>query len=145
MPARIALPKKENPIKKIVKVLWYWTPVLIWMGIIFTSSCVKGDDIPKFDVPNIDKLFHTIEYFILGALLVRAFSNSITSPKYLWIFIASVLIASCYGASDEFHQLFTSGRSCDIFDLLFDAIGSSAGAGLYVYRERIGHAVDKAV
>lgn len=132
-------------LKRIAALFWFWAPVVIWMSIIFYFSSIPGDNIPKFDVPNIDKLFHSIEYFILGALLVRAFSNTATNPKYLYIFLASILIASFYGTTDEFHQRFVSGRSCDVFDFLFDAAGSLAGAGLYLYRERVNRAVDKTV
>ena len=113
------------------------------MVVIFSVSSIKGEDIPEVNVVNIDKLFHTIEYFILGALLVRAFSNSTTNHKYGYILIVSILIASFYGATDELHQRFVAGRACDIFDLLFDIIGSGIGAALYSYKERISCAVDK--
>lgn len=113
------------------------------MAIIFSFSSIKGEDMPEFYAPNIDKLFHSMEYFILGALLFRAFSNSISNHKHIYILSASILIASLYGATDEFHQYFISGRSCDFFDLLTDIIGSTTGAGLYLYRERISRAVDK--
>lgn len=113
------------------------------MALIFSFSSIKGEDMPKFYVPNIDKLFHSMEYFILGALLFRAFSNSIAIPKHIYILLASISIASLYGATDEFHQHFISGRSCDFFDLLTDMIGSVVGAGLYLYRERVSRAVNK--
>ena len=115
------------------------------MGVIFYASSISADNIPRFDVPNIDKFFHLIEYFILGFLLVRAFTYSSTNPKYIFIFIAAVIIGSLYGALDGFHQRFVPGRMCDIFDLLSDFIGSAIGAGLSLYKERVKSAVDKAV
>lgn len=107
------------------------------MAIIFSFSSVKGEDIPQFDIPSIDKLFHFVEYFILGILLVRAFSNSFANPNFKYILAASILIALLYGSTDEFHQRFVPGRSCDFFDLLSDIVGSSIGACLALYKERI--------
>jgi VanZ family protein len=132
-------------LKRIGALLWLWIPVFLWMGFIFYSSSISGHDIPKVDIPNVDKLFHSIEYFILGFLLLKAFFHSFDKPNYKYIFIAAVLIASLYGASDEFHQRFVSARTCDIFDLLFDIIGSIAGAALSLYKEKIKRAVDKTV
>ncbi|OGX00451.1 MAG: hypothetical protein A3I73_02425 [Omnitrophica bacterium RIFCSPLOWO2_02_FULL_45_16] len=127
----------------MVSFFWLWTPVVIWMAFIFLFSSIKSEDIPEFNVPNIDKLFHSMEYFILGALLFKALSNSIANPNLIYILSASILIASLYGATDEFHQRFISGRSCDFFDLLTDVIGSAIGAGLWLYRERSSRAVNK--
>lgn len=115
------------------------------MGIIFYSSSLSADKLPSLNIPNIDKLFHFIEYFVLGFLLVRAFFYSSTKPNYIYIFIASILIGSLYGVSDEFHQRFVPGRTCDIFDLLADVISSAMGAGLSLYKERVKSAVDKTI
>lgn len=115
------------------------------MGIIFYASSIVSDQMPKFDIRNIDKLFHLVEYLVLGFLLARAFVHSSVKPNYKLIFIAAVAIALLYGASDEIHQRFVSGRSCDIIDLLSDLIGSAIGAGLSLYKERVKSAIDKTV
>ena len=99
----------------------------------------------KIDVPNIDKLFHFIEYFVLGYLWARALTYTLSNPNYLYIFIAAVFISTLYGISDELHQLFVPARSCNAIDLLFDFMGAAAGAGLSVYKERIKRAIDKTV
>ena len=112
---------------------------------IFYSFSISGQDIPKFDVQSIDKLFHFVEYMVLAYLLARALFHSSVKPNYKYIFIASVAITLLYGASDEFHQSFVPQRTCDIFDLITDLIGGFAGAGLSLYKERIKSAVDKAV
>ena len=100
---------------------------------------------PKIDIPNIDKLFHFVEYFILGALLVRASARASGKSNFKLIFLLSVLIASAYGALDEFHQRFVSGRSPEIFDILSDIIGSFSGALLSMHKEKSDRAVDKTV
>ena len=123
--------------KRIVAYIWLWTPVVIWMGIIFYASSISGQDVPSIDIPNIDKLFHFVEYLALGYLLARAFFNSAAKPDYKHIFIASAAIAFLYGASDEFHQLFVSQRSCDAIDLIFDLAGGCAGAWISLYKENL--------
>ena len=115
------------------------------MIIIFSLSAIESEDIAKIDIPNIDKFFHFIEYFVLGALLVRALSNSSVKPNFTLIIVLSILIGSLYGALDEFHQRFVSGRTPDFFDLLTDIIGSGIGAALSLYKEKISRAVDKTI
>jgi len=123
-------------LKKIGILFWFWTPVFLWMGMIFYSSSISGDQMPRVDIPNIDKLFHFIEYLVLGFLLARAFVHSSANPNRKYIFIAAILISLLYGASDEFHQRFVSDRSCDIIDLAFDFSGSILGTGLFFIRLR---------
>ena len=115
------------------------------MALIFFSSSIKGEDIPKIDVPGIDKLFHFVEYFVLGALLIRAFAKSSDKVNFKLIILLSILIASIYGALDEFHQRFVSGRSPEIFDILSDIMGSCLGALLFGYKEKNDRAIDKTV
>ena len=129
--------------KKIISYIWHWTPAVIWMGFIFYSSSQSIS--VSIGINGIDKFFHTVEYFILAYLLVRAIARSSENQNYKFIFIVAVIAASLYGASDEFHQRFVPGRSCDIFDLMFDVFGSCLGAWLAVYKEKLKNAIDKAV
>ena len=115
------------------------------MVLIYYSSSIYGEEIPKIDIPNIDKLFHFVEYLILGALLVRAFANSSDKANFKLILLLSILIASIYGALDEFHQRFVSGRSPEIFDIFSDIIGSLSGALLSIHKEKSSRAIDKTV
>lgn len=115
------------------------------MIVISSFPSIRGEDIPQFDVPNIDKLFHFVEYFILGVLLVRAFSNTAVKMRYIYICIASILIACLYGCADEFHQRFVSQRTADIFDFLTDAAGAVIGVLLSIFKERISRAIDKTI
>lgn len=46
-----------------------------------------------------------------------------------WKLVAmTATLASLYGATDEFHQIFTPGRSCDPADWLVDTIAALIGA-----------------
>ena len=72
------------------------------------------------------KCAHATEYAVLGVLILRtAYSFSEDSGK------RSMLICWCagtaYAASDELHQLFVPGRSCQFRDVCIDSAGVLAG------------------
>lgn len=54
---------------------------------------------------------------------------SFLSKNSLWI---AVLLTSFFGATDEYHQLFTPGRSTDILDWGADTIGAATYAFIYM-------------
>jgi len=96
----------------------------LWAVLIFAISSIPGSSLP--DQPElIYKVAHFIEYAILAALLTLA----INGPKRaLWVAaLIALLVASAYGASDEFHQSFT-GRSPDVWDWVADTLGAIIGA-----------------
>jgi VanZ family protein len=46
----------------------------------------------------------------------------------LRIVLLTIVCATAYGVSDEFHQRFVPGRTADVRDVAADAIGASAAA-----------------
>lgn len=96
-----------------------WTAVALWAGVIFGFSSLPGSAIPgRYSV-----LGHFTEYFILGVLLVLALGRH--SPGFI---AAAVTVASAYGVTDEFHQLFIPGRCCDPADWAVDTVSAFLGA-----------------
>ena len=73
----------------------------------------------------IRKLAHFIEYFILGISVI----NFIT--RYDKKIIIAILLCIIYATSDEIHQIFVPGRSCQIIDIMIDSLGSIMGIYLY--------------
>lgn len=73
----------------------------------------------------IRKLAHFTEYFILGILVI----NFIT--RYDKKIIIAILLCIIYATSDEIHQIFVPGRSCQITDIMIDSLGSIMGIYLY--------------
>jgi VanZ family protein len=118
----------------------YWSPPLLYMVLIFVVSSMEQPPLPmpKFEWLTIDKLYHFIEYGILGVLLAIAFVN--IPPRWLpigWIWIVAVLISILYGASDELHQSFVPGRCPTVADWVFDVFGAIVGVlGVYLYCRR---------
>ena len=107
------------------------------MVLIFIVSSLEQPPLPmpEFEWLTIDKLYHFIEYAILGGLLALAFVKAkpaIVPSKLIWL-VAAVL-SILYGASDEWHQTFVPGRFATIADWVADVIGSIAGVlAVYLY------------
>ena len=111
----------------------YWLPVIIYAIFIFYLSSFPGTNLPKLFVGQ-DILFHIIEYTFLALLISRALKtyqpNLIYTRRVLLVF----LISLAYAVSDEFHQIFVSGRCASGLDILIDAIGSCIGSIFYPWR-----------
>jgi len=115
-------------LKKFVK---WWLPLLLWMGVIFAGSSIGS--LPRVGGKATDgvahRVAHMLEFAVLGALVLRATSSGqrITKREL----IITVIVVALYGASDEFHQRFTPGRSSEGLSVLFDVAGGLAGAWVY--------------
>jgi VanZ family protein len=99
----------------------YWTPVAIWMAIIFFLSSRASITVsPEYWLNFLFfKTLHVIEYAILFILLVRA------TRSYTAAFVLTLL----YATTDEFHQQFVPSREGRVRDVIIDGIG----AGLVWY------------
>jgi VanZ family protein len=95
-----------------------WLPVLLWAAVIFAFSSVPdlGTGLGGWDT-LLRKIAHTVEYAILGALLVRA-----TGRPGL-----AVGLGVLYAATDEVHQTFVAGRHGSPVDVAIDAVGIACG------------------
>jgi len=101
------------------------------MGFIFYMSAQpQPPEIPLlwslFDkVDWSDKIKHFFGYAVLGGLAWRSLGEGCPRWKRFWL---AVSISAVYGATDEYHQRFTPGRSCDVCDWIADTTGASLGA-----------------
>lgn len=118
-----------------------WLLVAIMLGIIFFMSSRSGEMLDTssgiitivrnallaassalFGHPvDVSPIGHFAEYFLLGAALTNALRLSLPLPKAC---AYAVFFASLYGVSDELHQLFVPGRSCDPADWLVDTLAA---------------------
>ena len=113
----------------------YWIPPLLYMALIFVVSSLEQPPLPmpEFEWLTIDKLYHFVEYAILGGLLAIAFVKAkpaVMPSKLIWLVATGLSIL--YGASDEWHQTFVPGRFATVADWVADVLGSIAGV-LVVY------------
>lgn len=106
------------------------SPPVIVMGAIFYFSSRTGDELGSL-MPFFHRLFpamesfdwgHFVAYFILGLAFLWAIAGPLPTAGQR---LVAVLLCTAYGLTDEFHQLFVSGRSSDWHDLRNDAIGAT--------------------
>jgi VanZ family protein len=102
-----------------------WGAVGAYAALIFVLSS-QPDPLPMLTQNLWDKGIHFVEYGALGVLVAVAVRTSGASLRRAGILGA--LLASLYGASDEFHQWFVPGRDADPRDWLADTLGSAGGA-----------------
>lgn len=108
-----------------------WFAVAAWaLGIIGLSS-LSGPEVAKINIFNVwDKAAHFAAFAVGAVLLALALRWSVAWP---WPRIVCVSIAaiSIFGATDEWHQLYTPHRSgADLGDWTADTLGAIFGAAL---------------
>lgn len=120
--------------------------VILWMILIFIMSSFDDNSssnqsnfivdivVNILKIDNIEllsliirKLAHFTEYFILGILVINMFNRNNISIKYL----ISIILCIIYACTDEIHQFFVPGRSCQVTDAIIDSMGSIMGVYLY--------------
>jgi VanZ family protein len=106
--------------------LWLWGPVWLQMALIFIASSIPN--LTQLPGHMSDKTGHGIGYGLLGLVLLRAFAGARKSGVTLRIVLLTIVCATAYGVSDEFHQRFVPGRTADVHDVAADAIGASIAA-----------------
>ncbi len=96
-------------------------PLLIWMALIFALSSVPGSTLSTMEFPDAHLIAHSILFGILYYLGYRAFKHQHYS-RFVSEFslLITLLFVMAYGASDEYHQSFTPGRSEELKDFLWD-------------------------
>ena len=77
------------------------------------------------------KAAHFLEYALLGFLVLNMLKDY--KKINIKLIIISILICILYAISDEIHQYFVPGRSCQFTDVLIDSTGSVLGTILYFY------------
>ena len=107
--------------------LRYHLPAIVWALTIFVCSSVPGSSIPNIGIFSHDKLLHAAVFFVLAALIYRSLTAQSRWPAVarhasLW----TLAVTTFYGISDEFHQLFVTGRNSDYRDLIADVVGALA-------------------
>lgn len=130
--------------KKII--LLRWIPFILMLCLIFSFSAASSEESSEesnalvhvivkiidikvnqqtLDVMNnvVRELAHFTEYFILGITGCFAITTLPIKRKTILLFLFCVL----YAISDEIHQLFVSGRSCQLQDMIVDSLGSGSG------------------
>jgi len=117
----------------------YLITTLIIMAFIFIQSALPGDLssnesnifvqilVALFDVDAdsagfaVRKCAHFTEYLVLGGSAMLLFSEMRLAGLIAWA------VGAAYAVTDEFHQIFVAGRSCEVRDMCIDAAGVLCG------------------
>lgn len=113
-----------NHQSKFISFIQFQLPALAWCIFIFAVSSIPSDRIPAL-VDYTDKILHAGVFAVLCWLLHIAFffqPNTWIKKRSLYI---ALLVTMVYGASDEYHQMFTPGRTTEFWDFLADSTGGS--------------------
>jgi VanZ family protein len=102
----------------VSRTLVHWLPVVLWAGVIFAFSSIPSlsSGLGTWDLV-LRKLAHTMEYAVLGFLLMRALLRE--AP--------ALALGVAYAVSDEVHQAFVRGRHASPLDVAIDTAGLVAG------------------
>ncbi|OGK52643.1 hypothetical protein A3D00_01510 [Candidatus Woesebacteria bacterium RIFCSPHIGHO2_02_FULL_38_9] len=130
-------------LKKILVLVYYLGPILIWMSVIFYFSSKESVQVANSYVLNFIffKFLHLTEYAILYFLVFRAFfyfSQKNLSLKQMMLL--AIIITLLYAVSDEIHQLFVPTREGKIRDVLIDSLGILLS---FVYTKKYFHLLQK--
>lgn len=126
-----------------------WLPSALWMTLIFIFST------DSFAAPNTSSIFaqllswlvpgiapatieivhgmvrkpgHLTEYFILARFLGNAAQTQCPRQSSAKRCLVTIVIATLYAASDEWHQSFVPSRSASVVDVAIDACGAICAA-----------------
>lgn len=92
--------------------------ILPWVQFVFPD--VTADGLHHV----LRKLAHFTVYFVLGCSLTCNFNVQDKVPPVL----CAIVMGGLFAASDEFHQLFSEGRSGSVHDVILDTCGVAGGS-----------------
>ena len=77
------------------------------------------------------KSAHAFEYLVLGVLMVSVMrvilARKVGARNAWWMAIVACMV---FAISDEIHQIFVSGRACELRDVVNDTMAASIGVGI---------------
>ncbi len=139
--------------KKVIKLIL----IILWITMIFCFSSQKGtsssnlsngliykvtsyitgnkvSNKEKITLSNkyskfVRKMAHFSVYLILGVLVISFIREFNIKRRYL----LAVILCIFYALTDELHQYFVPGRSCELLDVLLDSTSSLLGVLVYKF------------
>lgn len=118
-------------------------PFLI-MAVLYWFSSIPGTPLPHS--PALYSLFYWMTPSVQNALHVPAYAALGWASHWAlggWLCVSSrraigaCIIASTYGAIDEWHQSFILGRYASLTDVVLDVVGAALGIALAVWVNRL--------
>ncbi|WP_306591220.1 VanZ family protein [Geothrix sp. 21YS21S-4] len=117
---------------------WWFFPVAVAAAIFYLSAQSHypgGVELP----PPLDKFAHATVFGALALALELALRHVAPGMPIYRRHLLVLAAVSLYGASDEWHQAFVPGRSCEVADWAADTVGGAlalAAASLHLLTTR---------
>jgi VanZ family protein len=100
----------------------FWLPVLLYItaiGVVSAQPRLR----PPVRFAHSDKIWHVLEYGLLGVLLARAFRATFTTARLATCSLLAVLCGTGVAAADERFQATVPGRISSVYDVAADSVG----------------------
>ncbi len=111
-----------NPQQRTISFIQFQLPAIAWCFFIFIASSIPMAKLPPLENYS-DKFVHAGVFSVLAWLMHVALFHQGNQFIRRYALLITILFVLFYGISDEFHQLFTPGRSTDPYDVMADTIG----------------------
>jgi VanZ family protein len=112
----------------------YAAPAAVWAGVLLALALAR--DLGPLEtvqiVPQQDKLYHFVEYFVLAALIAFAL---VRTGRWVPLerFLLTVSLSALYGLLLEALQAFVPGRSASALDAVANTLGAIVGAAILLW------------
>lgn len=119
--------------KKLALQISAWLPVILWALLIFRFS---DGQVPVASVIYwqdfaVKKTGHVILFGVMALFVYRALRINNVNRRTAAIY--AVILSTFYGATDEYHQMFTQGREARVRDVFIDGLGALLAASVLYY------------
>ena len=116
----------------------YQLPFIAWMIFIFVLSSIPGSTLSHIEFPYAHPIAHALLYSTLYYTAYTAFRHQHIS-KFLTTYCATsaFVFTALYGASDEYHQSFTPGRTPEFKDFMIDVTAAFVVVAILFVREHL--------
>ena len=125
------------------KQIYFWL-ALSWSGLILVACLLPSNDIPQVNIPYLDKVIHSVFYFVFSSLWFLFFKKKLNSSNNLKPLAVSFVFSVFFGIGIELIQkFFTVTRSADVFDVIANLFGASLAVILILLLNTYKGIIDK--
>lgn len=121
--------------RDFVLFMGYWLPVLVYATVVLVVGAQPNLH-PPVDFKDSDKVYHLLEYGVLGFLLARALRATFRIRYALIAAVMAVGLGGLVGLADELHQRVVPGRQSSMLDLTADLVGIALAQVLFLLTHR---------
>lgn len=107
---------------RIISFCQYQLPMLAWCLFIYIASSIPSNNIAMLGGIT-DKFVHAGVFGMLCWLTHVALFHQTHPAVRRYSLLLAIIFTVLFGVSDEYHQMFTPGRSTDVYDLMADTAG----------------------